>query len=703
MSSARSDDDTDAEGWVPAIFSLPKGGLYSGAYDSSALDPNIRAVMMDYRWTTSYLGSEAASVITYAFPTSTTDYTSVAGGYPDTSLLATFQPVTANQKAAILSAFALVSSYTTLTFTEAASPSGTDAAFRFAQYGQGGSESHFPANTGPYAPSDSRAMGDTYLGGNGNPPADYFGTDHFNTIIHEMGHAFGLKHGHDATYNGALAAQVNDNEFSVMTYASYFGADTNGATEAWVGSAPQSYMMYDIAALQAYYGANFSKVGTQAVYTWDAVTGEQLINGVRAPNTGLSATGKIFSTVWTEGALTTYDLSIFSEDQHGDLRAGHWLTFSRAQLADLNNAAPQGTEEFQAQGNIYNALLYEGDTRSLVSNLITGSGNDTIVGNERSNVLIANAGNDTIFGGAGDDLISGGAGADIITFGIGRSVLRDAVADLDGDVIMDLGRFNAVEMMGVFAGRADLVFSSFTEATDVTLGATTFQLRGGFEGGEFMVVARGEGADAQTSLSYVNLLPTLSEGVRVNSDEINNIANTAFLTGDGQVSYSVVFETGVSSYHNMLGAYVISVDGTISDVQMLFMDTLSTRAGMTMALDMLEAGEQLGFFLIQDGYDVFGALPDDLSFVFSDNSPADVDVGGSPLLYSASRGYLTSAEIFFTTAQFNDGGYAQVLSGVSADGSSLRLGFEDMGQAFGDNDFQDVVVTVQDNSALFVI
>lgn len=702
MSTVAADnDDTDAEGWVPAIFSLPKGGLYSGAFDSSDLDPNVRAVMMDYRWTTTYGGDVAAAVATYSFPTSTTDYTDVAGGYPANNLLATFQPVTEEQTAAVKTAFDLVSSYTNLTFVEVDSGSAEASTFRFAQYGNGGSESNFPANSGSYSPSDSRAAGDTYLGGNGNPPVNYFGTDHLNTIMHEMGHAFGLKHGHDASYNGALAENKNDNEFSVMTYASYFGADTNGATEAWVGSAPQSYMMYDIAALQAYYGANFSKVGTEAVYTWDATTGEQFINGVQAANTGISSTGKIFSTVWTEGALTTYDLSNFDEDQYGDLRAGHWLTFSQSQLADLNNMAPAGTEEYQAQGNIYNSLMYQGDTRSLISNLITGDGNDTITGNELANILTANAGNDTIFGGAGDDTISGGAGADIVTFGTGSNALRDQLADLNGDIVMDLGQNNVVDLLGVLADRSSFLLSVTAEVTTVTLAGSSFELRGDFSGGGFMASASGAGADAHTSLGFVQYLPTLEEGVSVDLDAINGIANAPLLAGDGTVEFSVTFESAVSAYHNMVGAYIISVDGTISDVQMLFTDTLSTSAGLTLDLDTPGAGEQVGFFLIQDGFDVFGALPDDLSFVTSDGGAVDVDVGGSALLYSASRGYLSGAEIFFTDAGLNAGGYEQVLTGMSSDGT-LNIGFEDISQDSGDNDFQDVVLTVYD-SGLFIV
>ncbi len=150
--------------------------------------------------------------------------------------------------------------------------------------------------------------------------------------------------------NGTLAPQYNDNEFSVMTYASYLGANTAGATEAWPGSSPQSYMMFDIAALQALYGANFSKVGTRSTYTWDNATGQESINGKNAPDTGVTSAHKIFSTVWTMGAVTTYDLSNFSDNQVDDLRPGHWLTFSHSQLADLNNQAAPGTAQFQGAG-----------------------------------------------------------------------------------------------------------------------------------------------------------------------------------------------------------------------------------------------------------------------------------------------------------------------------------------------------------------
>ncbi|OYX01391.1 MAG: hypothetical protein B7Z15_19635, partial [Rhizobiales bacterium 32-66-8] len=360
---------------------------------------------------------------------------------------------------------------------------------------------------------------------------------------------------------------------------------------------------------------------------------------------------------------------------------------------DLNSQAAAGTPEYQAQGNIYNALLYEGDQRSLISNLITGIGNDTIVGNDAANQLTANAGNDTIFGGLGDDLISGGAGADIVQFDAGRNVLRDLLADLNGDVVMDLGINNTIDVTGSLLSRSDLLISKTDAAATVTAEGSTFQLRGDFYGGDFMAVAR-SGTDAHTLLSFVDFLPSLAEGVRVDPTLINGIANQPFLTGDGAVSYSVELQSAVSSYSNMLGYYKIDVQGAIGDVELLYDNTLDRAAlGQSIQIAAPGAGESIGFFLIQDGYDLYGALPDDLSFV----SSGTIDTT-SLILQSASRGALTEAEIFHSFWTYNPNDSVQVLSGVADGGTTLQIGFEDLLTSVGDNDFQDVVIAVRESS-----
>jgi len=577
---------------------------------------------------------------------------------------------------------------------------------RFARYDNGGSESRFPANDGAYSKSDSRDAGDTFLGRNGNAPTDFFGTDHFNTIIHEMGHAFGLKHGHDNELNGALAPQFNDNEFSVMTYASYIGSPIDDLTEARPGSSPQSYMMFDIAALQALYGANYGRVGTTAVYTWDPATGQQRINGVAAPDTGTSATGKIFSTVWTQGATATYDLANLAGDQHDDLRPGGWLAFSFNQLADLNSEAAAGTRQFMARGNVYNALLHDGDTRSLVSNLFTGSGRDTLIGNDLGNDLRANAGNDIIFAGPGNDTISGGPGFDTIDTGSGIDTVRDRLVDLNGDFITGVRAGTTIDITGSLIGRNFLSTVEWAGSTTLAIADYAVAMAGLFADGEFMAVPRSTGTETHTSVMFVNFLPSLFESVSVAADAINGVANEPFLTSDGSTRFSMDMKTAQSTFANTLGVYRVAADGTIHDTQAIYANTRGVFPSLsTVDLGTPANGERLAFFLIQDGFGQYGDLPDDLRLVApGTTTAANVNAGVPPELLSASLGRLTAAPIFHTIATLNPGDAVQVLSGTAAGGRELLIGFEDLPTASGDRDFQDVVIGLRTNyDDLFVI
>ncbi|MDB5486996.1 MAG: zinc-dependent metalloprotease [Reyranella sp.] len=483
------------------VYDTPKGGLYGGPFDSSGLDPNVRALLMDYRWTTVFDGNTAATQATFSFPTSTQDYL-VVPGYPRVEQVAEFSPMNDIEKAASRIAFDLVSSYTQLKFTEVDSGLASDATFRLAR-DVSLSISNFPPNDGPYSPSDSRAAGDTFIGrDNGwlDTPV-FFGTDQFTTIMHEMGHGFGLKHGHDDSYNGKLANERDDVEFSIMTYAAYIGADISAAEPNHVGSSAQSYMMYDIAALQAYYGANFDAVGTARTYTWDNTTGQQYINGATAANTGVTATGKIFSTVWTQGAATTYDLSNFDGDQVDDLRAGQWLNFSTSQIADLNMNANPGTSAYNnlAQGNVYNSLLYNDDTRSLISNLITGSGSDRIVGNELDNILTANDGNDIINGAGGTDVLYGGNGNDTLSGGTATEGVNQLWGGAGSDTVTYNEQVAIVHVdLGAGAGYVKydgvLVFTDALDSIENAIGGSNNDTLIGDGGGNYL--DGGAGANA---------------------------------------------------------------------------------------------------------------------------------------------------------------------------------------------------------------
>jgi serralysin len=68
------------------------------------------------------------------------------------------------------------------------------------------------------------------------------------------------------------------------------------------------------------------------------------------------------------------------------------------------------------------------------------------------------------------------------------------------------------------------------------------------------------------------------------------------------------------------------------------------------------------------------------------------------VLSSATLGLLDSATVFHSFQTLNPGDAIQVLSGVSASGLELLVGFEDLPTATGDNDFQDVVIAITSNA-----
>ena len=496
---------------------ITKGGLYAGTFASYTLvDANVRALLSNNYWTSDAEGLEAATEFTYFFPTSADEY---PDDYQDPSGLAAFKPTTEQQQDASVIGFNLITQFTGVTFALAED---SDAAIRVAGAtslpgNEGGSHASYPYN---YEGAISNSSGDVFLGDNGDPDSDQlYGNDSFATIIHEIGHAMGLKHPFEPFPNGAISADRSNIEFTVMSYSSFLSGEVsvNANTIAPNGSSVSGYMMYDIAALQAMYGANFEKGKTdttpaqKSVYTWSNSTGQQYINGVEAPDTGTTETHKIFQTVWTQGADTTYDLSNFNGDQYDDLRAGQWLRFSVDQLADLNSDAPAGTPEYPAHGNVYNTLLFESDTRSLIGTLVSGNGNDTIIGNELANVLHGNGGNDFIDGGIGNDRLYGGAGDDVLmgSFGInqlwgGEGTDTASYAGRSGVVHADLSAgygmvnytladyYDSIENLTAGLGRATLIGDA--GANRLTGGASSDLLYGG-EGDDVLI---GGGINAGT-------------------------------------------------------------------------------------------------------------------------------------------------------------------------------------------------------------
>lgn len=509
----------------------------------------------------------------------------------------------------------------------------------------------------------------------------------FSTVVHELGHGLGL--GHGGPYNGEVDAETQQfgpydmRLWTIMSYIDWFDSraaylstypvtNTNwGNTPDGGYRVPQSPMMLDILAAQRLYGASTSGPLAEGgvVFGFNST-----LTGTLASIFDFTANQTPVVTLWSAGTDNTLDLSGYSQNAIINLEPG---TFSSA-------------------AGLVNNIGIAFDT--IIETAIGGSGSDRIFGTEQDNGLFGGLGIDIIYGGGGDDDISGGGDADFIVFGsTGQSVLSDTLEDLRGDIISGMGTSNAIDILGAEFDRSDLVITFTEDSATFTVETFSFRADGFFSGGDFMLTPRILEGEDRTLITFVNFLPMLAEGVTVDPSLINGVANPTFLYADGETSFAMTMVSADSAFQNTLGYYKISTTGSISDVEILIDNTMDSAVdGQTFAFGAPAEGEQIGFFLIQDGFRAYGDLSDDLSFVS--------DGGSDYQLYSASRGFLTQTEVFHSWSQFNPDDLDQVLSGVEPGGEVLQIGFEDLVNGQGDNDFQDVIIALQSGpSSLFVI
>lgn len=217
--------------------------------------------------------------------------------------------------------------------------------------------------------------GDVYL--NLNSPANYLsyelGSQGWFLLLHELGHALGLKHTHDA-FNGRPSlsniglSDFDKDWFSMMSYEDDY--DFNQ-----IQFDPVTPMVLDVIGLQALYGKNMSTNAGTSTYWLDQYSD--------------------YHTIWDAGGTDTVDARLTTQGWYIELPdtvlspiVGERFGYATP-LSQLNYSSP--FTFIWLEGNIENA---NGSVYA-----------DTLLGNSLNNTLYGNAGNDTIDGGEGTDRV----------------------------------------------------------------------------------------------------------------------------------------------------------------------------------------------------------------------------------------------------------------------------------------------------------
>lgn len=320
-----------------------------------------------------------------------------------------------------------------------------------------------------------------------------------------------------------------------------------------------------------------------------------------------------------------------------------------------------------------------------------------------------------VAGAAGSNALTASALREELQLAEGEGSVSGRLADLDGDIVSGFSGNSKIilDTAGAAITQVDTLPGATVLNIDTNSDGTadgTIKLEGNYQGAVFSTAASGGGGtEISADLSNVDpnalptpttpsapSLPSLAEkqalGVGVNNGMFQD------LTGDGSKRFQATLDPALSeaAFQNVLGVYEITQAGALTDARLLIPNAKSAQA-TPLTIDGVEAGHKLGFFLVADGAAWAEGLAesDALEFRNTQGNAATLDDGAS-LQLAVNGAAATDLTIYHShRSSMNADGFSHVVSGTTAEGGPMVIGFEDQ-DGGGDLDFQDVVFAVAD-------
>ncbi len=430
----------DSDARVP--FDAP---LSVEALSGSSGDNRIDALLSGYKL--------SSSNITYSFYED-----SVFGGsYYGTEVVS---EVSAPVKANVRAIMAWYGTIMNVNFTEVTETNNSIGYIRVMRSnGPAFAYAYYPSSTALFSQSGDVHLNPAYDGAGGtNNFQSPAGAHGYLALIHEIGHAIGLKHPHDMSPN--LPAGEDNNSHTVMSYS-------------FLGDSPATPMGYDLLALHYLYGARSSRSGGDSYVLVRSEVDQYSLAGTIYITPSLATQ----QTIWDGGGYNVLDLSGVPSSASGyrlDINPLGWLTTGA-----------------NYQGGYLLAGTVIGPNVS-IGKVVNSPGNDTIYANSQPNIFAGYGsgratGIDTIYGATGADTIDlsgyqpsgvfqSAAGNDLVlSFGANGSLtVKDYYAVVSPPVIVFAGLSSRVSIgdVSVAEGNTATTIANFPVTLSVPAATT---------------------------------------------------------------------------------------------------------------------------------------------------------------------------------------------------------------------------------------